>query len=62
MKSNDTSTYIKLVLIHLFIGLAVYFIPVISKLYAIAIILVGYRYVILRKNANNEALYMACLS
>lgn len=59
MKSNDTSTYIKLVLIHLFIGLAVYFIPVISKLYAIAIILVGYRYVILRKNANNEALYMA---
>ena len=33
--------------------------PQISKLYAIGIILVGFRYVILRKNANNEALFVA---
>ena len=59
MKSNKSGLYIKFVLIHLLIGLAVFFVPLVSKLYAIFIILVGYRYVILRKNANNEALYVA---
>ncbi len=59
MKESATSDYIKFVLIHLVIGLAVYFVPFISKVYAITIIVVGYRYVFLRKNANNEALYVA---
>jgi O-antigen ligase len=34
-------------------------VPFVSKLYAISIILIGYRYVVLRKNANNEALFVA---
>mgnify|MGYP003407256777 FL=1 len=56
---NPTLQYIKFVVIHLLIGLAIFLVPPISKLYAIGIILVGFRYVILRKNANNEALYVA---
>lgn len=56
---NPTLQYLKFVIIHLLIGLAVFLVPPISKLYAITIILVGFRYVILRKNANNEALYVA---
>ena len=59
MKTSESSQYIKFVIIHLLIGLLIYFVPFVSKLYAISIILVGYRYVVLRKNANNEALYVA---
>lgn len=58
MKS-ETLKYLKFVIIHLLIGLAIFLVPPISKVYAITIILVGFRYVILRKNANNEALYVA---
>ena len=57
--NSETSQYLKFVIIHLLIGLAVFLVPPISKVYAITIILVGFRYVILRKNANNEALYVA---
>jgi O-antigen ligase len=57
--NSETSQYLKFVVIHLFIGLAIFLVPPVSKVYAIAIILVGFRYVILRKNANNEALYVA---
>ena len=57
--NSETSQYLKFVIIHLLIGLAIFLVPPISKVYAIAIILVGFRYVILRKNANNEALYVA---
>lgn len=59
MKTSESSQYIKFVIIHLLIGLLIYFVPFVSKLYAISIILVGYRYVVLRKNANNEALFVA---
>ena len=59
MKTSESSQYIKFVIIHLLIGLLIYFVPFVSKLYAISIILIGYRYVVLRKNANNEALFVA---
>ena len=58
MKS-ETLQYLKFVIINILIGLAIFLVPPISKVYAISIILVGFRYVILRKNANNEALYVA---
>lgn len=57
--NSETSQYLKFVIIHLLIGLAIFLVPPISKVYAITIILVGFRYVILRKNSNNEALYVA---
>lgn len=58
MKS-ETSQYIKFIILHLCIGLAVYFVPFLSKIYAIAIIVIGFRYVFLRRNANHEALLVA---
>ena len=57
--NSETLKYSKFVIIHVLIGLAVFLVPPISKVYAVTIILVGFRYVILRKNANNEALYVA---
>ena len=57
--NSETLKYSKFVIIHVLIGLAIFFVPPISKVYAVTIILVGFRYVILRKNANNEALYVA---
>ena len=59
MKSSDSKQYIKFVLVHLLIGLLIYLLPFFSKIYAISIIAVGYRYILLRKNVNNEALYVA---
>ena len=57
--NSETSQYLKFVTIHLLIGLAIFLVPLLSKVYAISIILIGFRYVILRKNANNEALFVA---
>lgn len=60
MKSEGKQiSYITLVLLHVFIGVAVYLLPVVSKIYALLIILVGFFIVIKTKNKNNEALYVA---
>ncbi len=58
MKSA-ASTDLKFILIHVIIGLIIFLVPPISKLYAIGIFLIGYSYVIIKKNANNEVLYVA---
>ena len=58
-KDHATSTYIKWILIHLGIGAGVFVLPFLSKLYAILIVVVGFRYVVRTKNTNNEALYVA---
>lgn len=59
MSEHSKSTYLKWVLIHLGIGTAVFVLPLLSKVYAILIVLVGFRYVMRNKNANDEALYAA---
>lgn len=58
-KDHATSTYIKWILVHLGIGAGVFVLPFLSKLYAILIVVVGFRYVVRTKNTNNEALYLA---
>ena len=58
-KDTTTSTYIKWILIHLGIGAAVFVLPFLAKLYAILIVVVGFRYLVRTKNENNEALYVA---
>jgi len=50
---------IKWILVHLGIGAGVFVLPFLSKLYAILIVVVGFRYVVRTKNTNNEALYVA---
>lgn len=59
MENNTTSNYIKWVFIHLGIGAAAFVLPFLSKIYAILIVLVGIKYIMRTKNANNEALYAA---
>lgn len=59
MNPNESHPYIKYIIFHMLVGLAVFLVPPISKLYAIAIIAVGFRYIILKKNANHEALFVA---
>ncbi|KIX19781.1 membrane protein [Flavobacterium sp. 316] len=59
LEEKSTNLYLKYVLFHLVLGGLVYVMPFLSKIYAIAIIFFGFRYVILRKNANEEALFVA---
>lgn len=59
MKTNENFQYSKFVLLHALLGAAIFMVPFFSKLYAILIVLVGFRYVILRRNKDNEALYVA---
>lgn len=59
MSEHSKSTYLKWILIHLGIGGAVFVLPILSKVYAILIVLVGIKYIMRTKNANNEALYAA---
>lgn len=59
MELKEKSNYIKFVLFHIIIGILIYLLPIISKIYAICIIFFGIRYIIKQKNTNNEALYVA---
>jgi len=51
--------YIILIAVHILIGLLVYLIRPLSKIYALAIVAVGLYYVIKRQNKNNEVLFVA---
>ncbi|GAA4772227.1 MULTISPECIES: O-antigen ligase family protein [Flavobacterium] len=52
-------SYLTLVLLHVLIGIAVFLLPFLSKIYALLILLVGFLIVIKTRNKNNEALYVA---
>jgi O-antigen ligase len=56
---TSSSAYLKWILIHLGIGAAIFVLPLLAKVYAIAIVVVGINYVVRTKNVNNEALYAA---
>lgn len=51
-------SYFQLVLLHVFIGVVVFMLPVLSKLYALLILFFGFYIVIKTENKNNEALYV----
>lgn len=52
-------SYLTIVLLHVLIGIAVFLLPILSKIYALLILFVGFFIVIKTKNKNNEALYVA---
>lgn len=56
MKSNK---YILLILLHAFIGILIFFIRPLSKVYAVAILAVGLYYVMKTRNKNNEVLFVS---
>jgi hypothetical protein len=58
MKKEELS-YIYLILLHAFLGVLVFVLPFISKIYTIAILAFGIYYIIKTKNRNNEALVMS---
>lgn len=57
MFSKDIK-YVLLVLLHVLFGVAVFFMPFLSKLYAVLITVVGLYFVITSRNTNNEVLYV----
>lgn len=52
-------SYIQLITFHVLLGLVIYYIPFLAKIYAYLIVLVGFYYVIKTQNKNNEVLYVA---
>jgi hypothetical protein len=58
MKKEELS-YIYLILFHAFLGVLVFVLPFVSKIYTIAILAFGIYYIIKTKNRNNEALVMS---
>jgi O-antigen ligase len=58
MKKEEQS-YLYLVLFHVFIGLVIYFVPFMAKLYGYSIFILGIYFVIKTQNRNNEALIVA---
>jgi hypothetical protein len=59
MELKENSNYTKFVLFHIIIGVLIYLLPFVSKIYAIGIIVFGVKYIVKNKNSNNEALYAA---
>lgn len=58
MKKNELY-YLYLVLFHAFLGVLVFALPFISKMYTLALFVFGIYYIIKSKNKNNEALVIA---
>lgn len=58
MKDKKLS-YLYLVIIHALIGLAIFAVPFLSKIYSIIIPIVGFALVVKNKNKNNEVLLVA---
>lgn len=51
--------YILLVLLHIALGIVVFIVPFVSKIYCLLLILVGFYYVVKNKNKNNEVLIVS---
>jgi O-antigen ligase len=58
MKKEELS-YLYLILFHAFIGVLVYVLPFVSKIYTLVILVFGIYFIIKNKNKNNEALIMS---
>ncbi|QLC67518.1 O-antigen ligase family protein [Flavobacterium sp. LPB0248] len=58
MKSTKVS-YLAMIIFHAFIALIIYFIPFLSKIYAILIFIIGFIIVYRSKNKNNEVLFVS---
>lgn len=56
---NTKLSYIYLLLIHAAISLAIFIVPFLSKIYALLIPIIGFSLVYIKKNKNNEVLFVA---
>lgn len=56
---NTKLSYTYLILIHAAISLAIFIVPFLSKIYALLIPIIGFAHVYIKKNKNNEVLFVA---
>lgn len=56
---NKSLSYTYLVFIHVIIGLVIFIVPLLSKIYALLIPIIGLTIVIRNKNRNNEVIFVA---
>ncbi len=56
---NKVKNYLFLILSHILLGVIIFLVPVVSKVYGILIFLVSIYFIIKTRNANNEVLYAA---
>ena len=56
---KEESSYLYLILLHVFIGFVIYLVPFTAKLYGYSIFILGFYYVIKTQNRNHEALLVA---
>jgi hypothetical protein len=56
---KEEQAYLYLILLHVFIGFLIYFVPFTAKLYGYSIFILGIYFVIKTQNRNNEALIAA---
>lgn len=57
--SESTKKYIGIILLHVLIGIGIYTVPFLAKVYGYGILIGGLYYVISSQNRNNEVLYTA---
>lgn len=57
--SKSDSIYINLILIHIGIAFAIFYIPLLSKFFALLLAILGTYYIIKNNNSNNEVLYVS---
>jgi hypothetical protein len=58
MKKEDWS-YLQMILLHAFLGVLVYFVPFLSKIYVVGIIIYGTYYIVSSNNKQEQAIYAA---
>jgi O-antigen ligase len=57
--SKSDSIYINLILIHIGIAFTIFYIPLLSKFFALLLAILGTYYIIKNNNSNNEVLYVS---
>ncbi len=57
--NNENKNYILLVIAHITLALAVFAVPIFSRIYCVAVLIYGIIYIIKKQNKNNEALLVA---
>ena len=56
---KEKNSYLSLIIIHVILGIALYYVPFTSTLYSITAFIIGAFYIIINKNKNNEALHVS---
>jgi hypothetical protein len=54
MDLDLTDNYLKIILLHIVLGILIFLVPVFSILFSFSIFIVGFIYVIKTQNRNNE--------